>query len=126
MDIKSSISEAGFSAADSSKGNHQITGFNHLLGGLGVLLLRAVIGGAYFYLNNRSSLQTASAGAKKSIAVLPFRQIDEGKDAKLGPGIADVLIATLGNTKEVDVRPTTPIVRFSSDDHTDLLKLPLI
>lgn len=114
---------ASFYAANLRETDRPLTGFSRLLTGIGIFFLLAVSIGGYFYINNRASVESATASARKSVAVLPFRQIDENKDAKLGLGIADVLIAKLSNTKEIDVRPTTSIMRFSNDDHSDLFEV---
>ncbi|NNF00668.1 MAG: hypothetical protein HKN25_16755 [Pyrinomonadaceae bacterium] len=119
-DIGNVHNDASFVAADLDETKLHISSFPRLLSIIGIALFLALSIGGYFYINRTSSVGSVGANTRKSVAVLPFRQIDEQKDAKLGLGIADVLIAKLSNTKEVDVRPTTSIMRFSNDDHSDL------
>lgn len=65
------------------------------------------------------------AGGPKtgSLAVLPFKQISEKKDEKLGLGIADVIIAKLANIEDIAVRPTTSIIRYADQSDTDLFEV---
>ena len=85
---------------------------------LTVLSVFSVLG--YFYFGSSITSANSANLHNKSLAVLPFRQIDKEKDAKLGIGIADVLIARLANIEEIAVRPTTSILRFSDMDNSDL------
>ncbi|MEW6209126.1 MAG: protein kinase [Acidobacteriota bacterium] len=57
----------------------------------------------------------------KSIAVLPFKPIvaDSGDEA-LEMGMADTLIARLGNIREIIVRPTSAVRRYSALDQDAL------
>ena len=51
----------------------------------------------------------------KSIAVLPFRQLDrKADDEYLGLGLADALITRLSNVKGVVVRPTSAILKYDN------------
>jgi DNA-binding winged helix-turn-helix (wHTH) protein/TolB-like protein/Tfp pilus assembly protein PilF len=59
----------------------------------------------------------------KSIAVLPFKIIGEGKDEKLGLGMADALISKLGNLEGISVRPTSTIIRFTENENEDLFEI---
>lgn len=61
-----------------------------------------------------------TARGPRSIAVLPFDQIEQVKDEKLGLGIADVLIARLASLDGLSVLPTTSIIRFSGSEKGDL------
>ena len=81
----------------------------------------AIIGLFYFAKDLRAS--TGVDIGNKSIAVLPFKQIGAEKDAKMGVGIADVLIARLANIGAIDVRPTTSILRFAGEDNSDLFEV---
>jgi TolB-like protein/Tfp pilus assembly protein PilF len=50
----------------------------------------------------------------QSIAVLPFRVMDsELGDAYLGLGLTDVIITRLSQIKEIDVRPTSSVLRYA-------------
>ncbi len=87
-----------------------------------VLVLTATAFG-FFYFAGARSVFTTDDIRNKSVAVLPFRQIDDKPDAKLGVGVADVLIARLANINEIDVRPTTSILRFANLENSDLFSV---
>jgi DNA-binding winged helix-turn-helix (wHTH) protein/Flp pilus assembly protein TadD len=56
----------------------------------------------------------AADAAVKSIAVLPFRPLGAaGDDEYLGLGIADALITRLSNLRQIVVRPTSAVLRYS-------------
>ncbi|MEZ5345294.1 MAG: winged helix-turn-helix domain-containing protein [Pyrinomonadaceae bacterium] len=86
---------------------------------IGFLFVSAAVAG-FAIVKGRMSAGAGGDIRNKSIAVLPFKQIDDEKDAKLGIGIADVLIARLAHLDEIDVRPTTSIIRFEGKDNSDL------
>jgi TolB-like protein len=74
----------------------------------------AVFGFAYFS-PWRSNPASAGAGNIKSIAILPFKTINPGKEnAHQGLGMADVLITRLSNLKAINVRPTSAVMAFES------------
>jgi DNA-binding winged helix-turn-helix (wHTH) protein/TolB-like protein/Flp pilus assembly protein TadD len=50
----------------------------------------------------------------QSLAVLPFRPLDGGSDDYLGLGIADSLITKLNNLREINVRPTSAILKYNN------------
>ncbi len=75
----------------------------------GVVL--AAIGIASYFLYFRSP-PPASESTIKAIAILPFSQIGEDPDQKLGLGIADTLISRLGNQTDIAVSPTSTIIKF--------------
>ncbi len=87
-----------------------------------LLALGTILIGYFIYTNQNNSI-SSSALNTKSIAVLPFKQIDKEKNEKLGIGIADVLIARLANIEEVNVRPTTSIIRFADTANNDLFDI---
>ncbi len=93
--------------------------FGPLTLSLGTLFVVLLAGGFFYFAKNLRASTAADIG-NKSVAVLPFTQIGEKKDAKLGVGVADVLIARLANIAEIDVRPTTSILRFDGEDNSDL------
>jgi TolB-like protein len=72
---------------------------------------------------SRSSMSSNSSGAfpaptntSKAIAVLPFKTlgtIESGDEEFLGLGLADALITTLSNLRQLLVRPTNAVVRFN-------------
>lgn len=78
--------------------------------------------GLSVYLSINGSPVTPPSGAEKidSIAVLPFKQIDEEKDEKLGVGMADVLISKLGNGDDLRVLPTGSVIRYTDEDLSNL------
>ena len=57
---------------------------------------------------------------KGSIAILPFKFIGGTADKYLGLGIADALITRLSNLKEVTVRPTSAIRKYSGEQDSVL------
>jgi len=53
----------------------------------------------------------------RSIAVLPLKQFEGGEsDSSLGLRIADSLITRLGSLKQISVRPTSSIIKFTGED----------
>lgn len=71
------------------------------------------VGSVAFLQYNRPN---ASAGSGiKSIAVLPFKMLDDGKETPhQGLGMADILITRLSNLKEINVRPTSAVMGFEN------------
>lgn len=83
-----------------------------LLAGLALsVLLLAVV----FVLKQlKSPVETASAAPIKSIAVLPFKPLDaSNRDQSLELGMADALITRLSGLKEIVVRPTSAVRKYS-------------
>ena len=79
--------------------------------------------GLSVYLSVNSSQKKSASDTEqiKSIAVLPFKQIAEEKDEKLGVGMADVLISKLGGGgNNLRVLPTGSIIRYSEEDLSNL------
>jgi DNA-binding winged helix-turn-helix (wHTH) protein/TolB-like protein/Flp pilus assembly protein TadD len=78
--------------------------------GLSVL---AVAAGVYLF---RGNTRNVDQGAQvKSIAVLPFRPLTGGEgDEALQLGMADALITKLSNIKQIVVRPTSSILKYSN------------
>lgn len=74
----------------------------------------------YLSINGSFSKQVTNSDQIKSIAVLPFKQISEEKDEKLGVGMADVLITKLGNGENLRVLPTGSIIRYTDEDLSNL------
>ncbi|QQS42271.1 MAG: winged helix-turn-helix domain-containing protein [Acidobacteriota bacterium] len=87
----------------------------------GLIGLCAVLVAAIVYFSGAGA--AVVDGGPGSIAVLPFKQISEEKDEKLGLGIADVIIAKLANIDSIAVRPTTSIIRYASGDTNDLFEV---
>lgn len=77
-----------------------------------ILLILAGAAGFYFW---RDSNKSASVSATKTIAVLPFKPlVAENRDEALEMGMADTLIARLGNNREIVVRPLSSVRKFGS------------
>ena len=74
-----------------------------------------------YYLISTSTPATVAISGVRSIAVLPFKPLNgqEG-DEYLGLGIADTLITRLSGTKEITVRPTSSIQKYTSQDQDTL------
>jgi TolB-like protein/DNA-binding winged helix-turn-helix (wHTH) protein/cytochrome c-type biogenesis protein CcmH/NrfG len=84
-----------------------------------LLVLTIFFAAAYLYKNHQASSQPASSNTK-SIAVLPFKTIgSETNNEKLGFGMADAIITRLGQTKQITVRPTSAIFRYTDSASTD-------
>ncbi len=73
------------------------------------LLIAVTIFAAYRFLGREASPNTI-----RSIAVLPFRPLGHQKDEFLELGMADALITRLSTIKQVTVRPTNAILKFTA------------
>lgn len=81
----------------------------------GVVLLTAVLAGFAAWQFNRNS-SGASAVGIKSIAILPLKSFSEkSEDEELRLRITDALITKLGNLREITVRPTNSVGRFTRE-----------
>lgn len=81
----------------------------------GLLVITVFGGAAYYY----SSIEPRASGTShvKSLAVLPFKSLGvESSDSYLRMGIADTLIARLSNLKELAVRPTSSVMKYTDSD----------
>ena len=100
------------------------TGWTHLLSNRWVWLSAAVVVillavGLYRLLPT----QPRSAGANlevKTLAVLPFKALDTSGDDYIGQGMADALITKLSNIRQVTVRPTSAVLRYSGNSEDPL------
>lgn len=94
-------------------------GGRRLAAALGLLALLCAGVLALYYGARRAGKTEAAAGAvgaaPKSIAVLPFKTIGaEGADGDyLGLGLSDALIARLGDTQRIVVRPTSAVRKYA-------------
>ena len=71
---------------------------------------------SHLWMSRTPKQQEASAPAK-SIAVLPFKPLgSDAGDEYLGFGMADNLITRLSNIKQLIVRPTSTVRKFTSPD----------
>lgn len=80
------------------------------------LAVVAVAVGYYFFAARAKRAEvTAGADARvRSIAILPFKQLGaEGEDEYVGLGMADALITKLSGIREINVRPTSSIIKFA-------------
>ena len=76
-----------------------------------ILLISIGAAEIYFWRNSNKS----DISAIKSIAVLPFKPlVAENRDEVLEIGMADTLIAKLGNNREIVVRPLSSVRKFGN------------
>ncbi|HUF04297.1 MAG TPA: tetratricopeptide repeat protein [Aridibacter sp.] len=81
------------------------------LAGLALFLLAVVIAGALYF---GKTSQPSSTSEVRSIAVLPFKNIESGAEDKLlGIGMADAVITKLSRTKSIVVRQTDTVIRYA-------------
>jgi DNA-binding winged helix-turn-helix (wHTH) protein/TolB-like protein/Tfp pilus assembly protein PilF len=65
----------------------------------------------------RTSQETKTVAAVRSLAVLPFKPIGAGEeDEYLGLGMADALITKLSNIRAINVRPTSAVRKYDVPD----------
>lgn len=84
------------------------------------LCLTAILIGVYFYFRGNDPPPAVNPLQIRSVAVLPFKQIADPKDEKLGLGLADVLITKLGKIENLEVLPTSAIIRYAEKDSYNL------
>ena len=83
----------------------------------GLLLLAALA--ALWTANHKAG--SASAAPIKSIAVLPFKNLaPHPEDEHFGIGIADALITRLSRIKDLNVRPTSAVLKFNNQEHDSI------
>lgn len=86
-----------------------------------VLLLAALLGGFAFW-SYRNSAAKIPGGEIKSIAVLPFKSLNEETNQKhLGLGLADSLNLKLGGIKQLIVPPTSEVLNQSKSEENPLI-----
>jgi DNA-binding winged helix-turn-helix (wHTH) protein/TolB-like protein/tetratricopeptide (TPR) repeat protein len=87
---------------------------------LAVAALAVVVAVAvgYYFFAARAKRAEVAGGTNtqiKSIAILPFKQLGaEGDDQFMGLGMADALITKLSGIREINVRPTSSIIKFAN------------
>lgn len=82
--------------------------------GAAVALLLLIAGG-YFLWTRHATPTIASTSQIRSLAVLPFRPLSaESHDESLELGMADALITKLSNVKQVVVRPTSSVLKYTA------------
>src|SRR5262249_40334071 len=85
-----------------------------------VTLAALTVAGLYARRSVRSNA-TGNAIAVSSIAALPFKPLGaESDDEYFGLGMADRLITKLGNFKQIVVRPTSAVRRYTTPDQDPL------
>jgi len=87
-----------------------------------VLLCFAGVGGYFWRIRENPRGANIETQEIKTIAVLPFKSlISENADESLEIGIADALITKLGSAKQIVVRPTSAIIKYSASAEQDAL-----
>jgi DNA-binding winged helix-turn-helix (wHTH) protein/TolB-like protein/Flp pilus assembly protein TadD len=77
----------------------------------GLLAVGLIVGAYYFFRSGTSRSETAAE--VRTLAVLPFKPLaPEGRDEALEVGMADTLIAKLGNIGVITVRPLGSVRRY--------------
>ncbi len=82
---------------------------------VGVLAVSLIAGGYYFWNKTDAQIsQPTTAKDVRSIAVLPFRNIEPGtEDQLLGIGMADAIITRLSYIKSIVVRQTKSVMSYA-------------
>lgn len=110
--VASTIDQAGEAEAISDAGNSPKAISIRALG-VAVALLLVLAAGSYFLFSSRAKV--ASPGTIHTVAVLPFRtSTSEDADSALGLGMADALITRLGRLRQINVRPTSAVLKYST------------
>jgi DNA-binding winged helix-turn-helix (wHTH) protein/TolB-like protein/tetratricopeptide (TPR) repeat protein len=87
--------------------------WNGRFAGAAVLLLIVVVG-AISWRKHHSSAPISPPAMITSIAILPFRPLTQGsRDEALELGMADTLITRLSNLRQITVRPTSAVRKYS-------------
>jgi DNA-binding winged helix-turn-helix (wHTH) protein/tetratricopeptide (TPR) repeat protein len=106
----------GTSAPDVRNGRKSFVRGRRALALAALAAVVAVVVG-YYFLAARAKRADAKASANaqtRSIAILPFKQLGaEGDEQFLGLGMADALITKLSGIREINVRPTSSIIKFA-------------
>ena len=96
--------------------NHRGYRLSPALLAISAALAIALIAAIVLLLSTGGSTRKDAHSTIRTIAVLPFRNLDPAADEHLGMGLSDVLITRLSNIKELDVRPTSSILAFEKQD----------
>lgn len=87
-------------------------------------LLFAIIIFAFFYLIYFATVPPKSDISNiKSISILPFKHIGDGKDDRLELGLADTLISRLSNQDKIKISPTATVAKFLAGDADNLIEI---
>ena len=88
----------------------------------GLCVVALLAGTAYLKFRSDSTPLKAAASSPTTLAVLPFKPLNgESGDAALAMGMTDALITRLSNVKELTVRPTSAVMKYSSADGDSLI-----
>src|SRR5437588_828228 len=79
----------------------------------GLLLIALAMTGLWLRPNRANGVTTTAVG---SIAVMPFKLVDEEDRDHLGVGMADLLITRLGALRQINVRPTSAILKYQEQE----------
>ncbi len=86
-----------------------------------VLLLAGAAIGLLYFRGSGESKHAAHVTQVRSIAVLPFKPLSpDGSDEYLGLGMADTLITKLSNLRQIIVRPTSAVRKYTAPDQDPL------
>jgi len=89
--------------------------FSPRVWGIAAVGLAVLMAAAYFLWNRHATRTIASTSQIRSLAVLPFRPLStESHDESLELGMADALITKLSNVKQIVVRPTSSILKYTN------------
>ncbi len=78
---------------------------------LGVILLAAIAAGSFYWRSRQEAADNADA--PKSLAILPFKPlVADNRDEFLEIGMADALISSLSERREIEVRPLSSVRAF--------------
>lgn len=81
-----------------------------------VIVGAIAIGLGVFYLARKRNVPAELPQQFKSLAILPLKPLGatSNEDTYLGPGLADALINRLSHVRQIAVRPTSAVLRYSS------------
>jgi DNA-binding winged helix-turn-helix (wHTH) protein/TolB-like protein len=84
-----------------------------------LVALLVLAGGYSLFVRRAKRTEAASATNTqvRSIAILPFKSLgSEGPDEYLGLGMADALITKLSSIRQINLRPTSSILKYTNAD----------
>ena len=88
-----------------------------LLISLAVAGIAIAIAYSSFSMRRKETASLTSSSAVRSIAVLPFQTLStDGADEFLGLGITDALVSKLSEIRELNIRPTSAVRKFSGQE----------
>ena len=106
-ETRESLSAGSHALRQSWRSKSVIVSLSVLLIGLAALVA--------FQLSSRNSPVERNGESKQSIAVLPFRSLNnDPADDYLGTGMTDTLIAKLSNLRQISVRPTSSVIKYAA------------